>query len=473
MSKITLNLGSILSQLLKDANANFTELYNAVSALQERANEDIQKAVVYDSVTDMRNGLNAGTDGAGNALDLVIGDEIYILDDDTPDFWVSDVNPSSSTGTIPSSWESGINYAFGKYVIRVSKSREIELVDYQKISNLVEALSANSDHTHYPSAKAVYDAILAVTNQMNSGFATLNSKIANAGKIQGIKVDGSDSTLDIDESGIVTIPKQTVTADDLEANYDTTATPTSRLINGTTYNAIKVEDTDVTLEVFNSDGEAVITQIIRPNDGFIYFCFEDNDTDTYTIRKVGGNAVSGGGSVDISDLEYRVGELENNMPAIYEHRVSLRGDFEKKGFIEDYYNFEGSSYVELSYFSHENDATTVWDDFYDLVNILPISGAGRTTSARGYVRLNLKEIVVEGVAVKLDDPIEIIAPIVDVYFSNRKLYISYSFFFWVKKTVVSTEFTSNKYFFGTDTFCIADGNPPVITNHSIRKFSEI
>ena len=322
--KQQLNYGATLKVLMASANANFTELYDAVAVLQALANEDIQKAVVYDSVTDMVNGLNAGTDGAGNALDLVIGDEIYILDDDTPDFWVSAVNSSSSTGTTPSSWERGINYAFGKYVIRVSKSREIELVDYQKISNIVEALSENSDHTHYPSAKAVYDAILAVTNQMNTGFASLNSKIANAGKIQGIKVDGSDSTLDIDESGIVTIPKQTVTADDLEANYDTTATPTSCLINGTTYNAIKVEDTDVTLEVFNSDGEAVITQIIRPNDGFIYFCFEDNDTDTYTIRKVGGNAVSGGGGTNTEAIDNIARAARTAY--LYQHSIEFQED---------------------------------------------------------------------------------------------------------------------------------------------------
>ena len=183
MAKITLNLGSVLSEILKNSNSNFTELYDAISKIQEKIADDGEKAVVYSTVDKMVEKLNAGTDENGNALDITIGDEIYILDDDTPDFWVSAVSTTSTTGTKPASWEKGTNYIFGKYTIRVSKSREIDLADYQKIVNMQtgDSLSDDSTKTKYPSSHTVYIWVTSLITNINSILSNKVDKITGKG----------------------------------------------------------------------------------------------------------------------------------------------------------------------------------------------------------------------------------------------------------------------------------------------------
>ena len=347
MAQTTLNLGSVLSQLLKDANSNFEELYDAVSDLQEaNAEKGTQRAVVYQSADAMVSGLNAGKDGANNDLALVIGDEIYILDDDTPDFWIAGVNEQSSQGGKPVSWESGENYTFGKYVIRISKTREIELTDYQTVANLVTTLSDNSDNSHYPSAKVVHDAIKSLQNQLGTMSGTIANTYAKktdlhshnnqtvldnftevdgnlqynekpVGAVQTISINGENpispenGNINLDLSDI------SVDVDELVSGYET-VTPKTVAIDDKTYTAIEVEDTDITLELFNMKGEAVVTQVIKYN-GYIYYVLSDNDTSYYTLRIVGGNAVSGGGGS--ADLTERVENLEKK--AFYEHSVTF------------------------------------------------------------------------------------------------------------------------------------------------------
>ncbi len=147
MSKKTLNLGATLSEILKLTNSNFTELYNAIAKVQEANADGAVKAGVYSSLTAMITGLNAGKDEQGNALALKLGDEIYIVDDNSPDFWISDVLTSSSTGTMPDGgFVKGVTYTFGKYQIRVSNTREIQLEDYQRKDKL-DALALGNDES--------------------------------------------------------------------------------------------------------------------------------------------------------------------------------------------------------------------------------------------------------------------------------------------------------------------------------------
>lgn len=193
MAKKTLNLGAVLSDILKNSNSNFTELYDAIAKIQEKIADDGEKAVAYSTVDKMVTGLNAGNDEAGNALDITIGDEIYILDDATPDFWVSAVSSTTTTGTKPSTWDKGKNYTFGKYTIRVSKSREIELKDYQKIANLVTTVDENSADNKYPSAKAVYNAINALKIACETTYAT-KDEVRSA--IDGVHTHANKALLD-------------------------------------------------------------------------------------------------------------------------------------------------------------------------------------------------------------------------------------------------------------------------------------
>lgn len=364
MAKITLNLGAVLSELLKGANSNFTELYNAISKIQEKIADDGEKAVVYATVDAMVTGLNTGKDGAGNDLSITIGDEIYILDDETPDFWVSAVSTTATTGTKPASWEKDTNYAFGKYTIRVSKSREIDLTDYQKIANLVTSIGADSDDTHYPSAKAVYDAVKdkvdkvtgkglstndytndektkvtentkarhshsnkalldaydqtnanikdAVTKKHSHSNKTVldgttasytteeKTKLGNIdnsllgvtadqiGKVKDVTVNGK-SVLNSNGTAVITISE-------LKSGYVSITTADSRwttkAVNGTTYQALKVEKTSMAIEVYNSNNQKIVAQNVF-DDSYLYICVGTAKI-ACTLRTMSGSSVGGG-----------------------------------------------------------------------------------------------------------------------------------------------------------------------------------
>ena len=363
MAKITLNLGAVLSELLRGANSNFTELYDAISKIQESVADGGEKAVVYATADAMVAGLNSGKDGNENELSLSIGDEIYILDDETPDFWVSNVFTGIATGGKPASWEKGKFYSFGHYTIRVSKAREIDLADYQKIANLVTSIGENSDDTHYPSAKAVYEAVKGIDGHTHANKALLDSydqtnadikdavekkhshsnknvldgttasftteektKLSNIddslcgvtadeiGKVKDVKVNGT-SVLD-EATGVAAI-----TVADLAAGFVAVATTdsvwTTKDINGTTYQAIKVAKTNAALGVFNSDRQEIVVQKVY-DDNYLYLCVGAAKI-ACTIRKLSGGAVGGGDGGDIN------AKTINNIKISRDDEESLKG----------------------------------------------------------------------------------------------------------------------------------------------------
>lgn len=327
MAKQTLNLGAVLSDILKNSNSNFTELYDAISDIQEKIADDGEKAVVYSTVDKMITGLNGGKDEAGNDLDITVGDEIYILDDETPDFWVSAVSSTSTTGTKPASWEKGVNYSFGKYTIRVSKSREIDLTDYQKIVNMEKGESPTNDtsKTKYPSSYTVYTWVTSIKSALESSISTLDNKahthsnkavldattasytteektkLANIdsslegvtadeiGKVKDVKVNGTSV---LDDDGIAAI-----TVADLAAGFVSVTTTdsswTTQTINGTTYQAIRVQKTDTALGVFNSNNQEIVIQKTY-DANYLYLCVGTSKI-ACTIRKLSGGAVGSGG----------------------------------------------------------------------------------------------------------------------------------------------------------------------------------
>lgn len=330
MAKQTLNLGAVLSDILKNSNSNFTELYDAIAKIQEKIADDGEKAVVYSTVDKMIAGLNAGTDEAGKALDITIGDEIYILDDETPDFWVSAVSTTSTTGTKPASWEKGVNYAFGKYTIRVSKSREIDLADYQKIANMDtgDSLADDTNKTKYPSSHTVYTWVNAIKTALESSITKLNNqahthsnksvldnttasytteekkKLGNIdsslegvtddeiGKVKDVKVNGT-SVLGTD--GVASISIADLASGYLEITADNThGVWTTQTVNGTTYQALRFQKTDTALGVFNSSGQEIVVQ--KTYDAtYMYLCVGTSKINCF-VRKLSGGAVGVGGS---------------------------------------------------------------------------------------------------------------------------------------------------------------------------------
>lgn len=116
------------------------------------------------------------------------------------------------------------------------------------------------------------------------------------GKVKDVKVNGT-SVLGTDGVAAITIA-------DLEADFVSVATTDSVwktsgiTVNGTIYQAIRVEKTDSALGVFNSAGQEIIVQKVvakENNVDYLYLCVGTAKI-ACTIRKLSGGAVGTGGS---------------------------------------------------------------------------------------------------------------------------------------------------------------------------------
>ena len=117
------------------------------------------------------------------------------------------------------------------------------------------------------------------------------------GKVKDVKVNGT-SVLGTDGVAAITIA-------DLEADFVSVATTDSVwktsgiTVNGTIYQAIRVEKTDSALGVFNSAGQEIIVQKVvakENNVDYLYLCVGTTKI-ACTIRKLSGGAVGTGGGV--------------------------------------------------------------------------------------------------------------------------------------------------------------------------------
>lgn len=111
------------------------------------------------------------------------------------------------------------------------------------------------------------------------------------GKVKDVKVNGT-SVLGTDGVAAITIT-------DLAAGFVSVTISdsawTTKTVNGTSYQAIKVEKTDTALGVFNSIGQEMVIQKVYDND-YLYLCVGTVKI-ACTIRKLSGGAVgTGGGS---------------------------------------------------------------------------------------------------------------------------------------------------------------------------------
>lgn len=122
------------------------------------------------------------------------------------------------------------------------------------------------------------------------------------GKVKDVKVNGT-SVLGTDGIAAITIA-------DLEADFVSVATTDSVwktngiMVNGTTYQAIRVEKTDSALGVFNSAGQEIIVQKVvakENNVDYLYLCVGTAKV-ACTIRKLSGGAVGSGGGSGSGDV---------------------------------------------------------------------------------------------------------------------------------------------------------------------------
>ena len=118
------------------------------------------------------------------------------------------------------------------------------------------------------------------------------------GKVKDVKVNGT-SVLGTDGVAAITIA-------DLEADFvPVTMTDnvwTTKTVNGTDYQAIKVEKTDTALGVFNTIGQEMVVQKVYDSEhGYLYLCVGTVKI-ACTIRKLSGGAVGTGGGSGSGDV---------------------------------------------------------------------------------------------------------------------------------------------------------------------------
>lgn len=345
MAQRPLTFGALLSDLLSNANLNFQDLYNAVSAIQEDLADGSNKAVVYPNIDAMVEGLNSNKMADGTTpLNLAIGDDILIIAEGVPDFWISAKNASSVSGTAPSTWEVGKKYTFGYYDI-IGFESGTSLVGYQTVGNMQGSISANDayNNTKYPSVQAIIDYIESLgfaangdltsyltkteasgtyltKNEASGTYLTKNDasnnyatkeELEDAGKVKGVSVNGHEVALDA--NGIAPI-----TIDDIESGFTECTTFEQISVKGTTYYAIKVDDAVPALEVYNSSKQQIMTQSVVQN-GYMYYCIGTSNPDgnTYYLRQLNGSTVnidsgSGSGSVDLSNY-YTKSEVDSKI----------------------------------------------------------------------------------------------------------------------------------------------------------------
>jgi hypothetical protein len=304
-SQIKLNLGAALSALIKNANDNFDELYKAVAKIEGDLADGGQKAVVYSNVDNMITGLQNGKDENDETLDITVGSEIYILDEDTPDFWVSKIFIEAPEGESQSTkpkeseeWSKNTEYTFGKYVILVSKSREIDLTQYQTVDNIVtkdlwNSVTDQSDwDSKYPSARAVFNALKNVAPNISGGEGNVKDVTVNNKSVLNDKGIAAITLSEL-ESGYLRIP--------VDSPYWTV-----QKVGDTWYHAIMTDKIDTAIGVFNKNYQEVVIQKIYDND-FLYLCVnpQTESINECYVRLMGGTVIRGGLNEDELD-EYLV-----------------------------------------------------------------------------------------------------------------------------------------------------------------------
>lgn len=126
------------------------------------------------------------------------------------------------------------------------------------------------------------------TTKVETDVTTGKTTITALGKVQDVKVNGTS----VVSGGVAAI-----TVADLAVGFVSISTSdsswTTQSINGTTYQAIRVQKTDTALGVFNSSNQEIVIQKTY-DANYLYLCVGTTKIPC-TIRKLSGGAVGSGG----------------------------------------------------------------------------------------------------------------------------------------------------------------------------------
>ena len=157
----------------------------------------------------------------------------------------------------------------------------------QTETNLADAVSKKHAHSN----KTVLDGTTAsYTAAEKTKLGKIDDSLLDVtadeiGKVKDVKVNGG-SVLGADGVAAITI-------EELKSGYvsitTTDARWTTKTVNGTVYQALKLEKTDATIEVYNENNQKIVTQPVF-DDTYLYICIGTAKINC-TLRVMGGNTV--------------------------------------------------------------------------------------------------------------------------------------------------------------------------------------
>ena len=260
-----LRLGESVETIVKNADDNFVSLFDTVDNLGETINGvlNASQAMVFKGTLGSTNGTVKSLPTTGYSS----GDTYQIVDANT---------------------YAGKKCEVGDIIICL-----YDYTDENKPSNYDDhwtVVQGNIDGAVTGPTASVDGHVAVFSGEGGNIIRDSGFTVDQIGKVKDVKVNGV-SKLD-GETGIVNI---TIDVEALESEY----TPISanslvtKTVNDTDYYAIKVVETDVPLEVYNSNGDQLLTHTVRDG-GYLYICVGTTQI-ACTLRKVGGRAVGGSG----------------------------------------------------------------------------------------------------------------------------------------------------------------------------------
>jgi hypothetical protein len=158
----------------------------------------------------------------------------------------------------------------------------------------ITALGIPAQDTRYPLATESTSGLMSSVDKkkLNAIDPSLEGVTADEiGKVKDVKVNGT-SVLNSEGVAVVTI-------EELNSGYVSIVTTDSRwttqTVNGTVYQAIKVEKTNTAIEVYNASGQRIVAQNVF-DDSYLYICVGTAKI-ACTLRTIGGQSL--GGSIGV------------------------------------------------------------------------------------------------------------------------------------------------------------------------------
>lgn len=134
----------------------------------------------------------------------------------------------------------------------------------------ITGLGIPAQDTQYPPATESANGLMSSADKkkLNAIDSSLQGVTADEiGKVKDVKVNGN-SVLDSNGTAVITISE-------LKSGYVSITTTDSRwttkAVNGTTYQALKVEKTNTAIEVYNSNNQKIVAQNVFDTD-YLYIC---------------------------------------------------------------------------------------------------------------------------------------------------------------------------------------------------------